>query len=215
MFLLLLIGCVIGYTVFSLFSNRMGAHYIGDDTVGTEQDFNVSKMEKHTSYGSPFRNSNDIALLKLARPAILRQGVGTACLPTALELSANSVENKQCWVSGWGTLESGGEKSNVLMETRIPIISEQRCMQAYPFGIDNGMMCAGVEQGGRDSCQGDSGGPLVCEFNQTWYVEGVVSWGDGCGDPGLFGVYTKVREFMPWIKNKMSTIITPHLVSRI
>jgi len=32
----------------------------------------------------------------------------------------------------------------------------------------------------------------------------VVSWGDGCGDQGLFGVYAKVREFMPWISDKMN-----------
>lgn len=44
------------------------------------------------------------------------------------------------------------------------------------------MMCVGVEQGGVDVCEGDSGGFFVCDFNCVWYVEGVVSWGDGCGD---------------------------------
>ena len=179
----------------------MGAHYTENDTVGTEQDLNVSLVIEHESYKSPNNNSNDIALLKLASSAVLGQGVGTACLPNF----ASSLENKQCWVTGWGTEASGGEQPDVLMEAQIKIISHQRCIQAHQVGIDKGMMCAGVEEGGIDACQGDSGGPLVCDFNRIWYVEGVVSWGDGCGDQGLFGVYAKVREFMPWISDKMNT----------
>ena len=201
MFLLLFVFGVIGYPVFCLFSNRLGAHYTENDTVGTEQNILVSQVIKHESYALPFNYSNDIALLKLAAPAVLGRGVGTTCLPNF----ANSLVNKQCWVTGWGHLASGGEKPNALMEARIPIISQQRCIQAYPGEIDNGMMCAGVEEGGIDACQHDSGGPLVCDFNRIWYVEGVVSWGDGCGDPGLFGVYANVREFMPWIKDKISS----------
>ena len=195
------VGGVIGYPVFCLFSNRMGAHYTENDTVGTEQDLSVSQVIEHESYGVPFNYSNDIALLKLATPAVPGRGVGTACLPNFANFS---LENKHCWVTGWGHLASGGEKPNVLIEARIPIISQQRCIQAYPLRIDNGMMCAGVEEGGIDSCQGDSGGPLVCDFNTIWYVEGVVSWGAGCGVPGLFGVYTKVRKFLPWISDKMN-----------
>ena len=41
--------------------------------VGTEQDFNVAKIIKHPSYHSPIRFSNDIALLKLDKPAILNR----------------------------------------------------------------------------------------------------------------------------------------------
>lgn len=184
----------------STFFVRMGAHYTENDAVGTEQDLNVSQIIEHESYKSPYNNSNDIALLKLASSAVLGQGVGTACLPNF----ANSLENKQCWVTGWGTQASGGEQPDVLMEAQIKIISQQRCLEAHQVGIDEGMMCAGVEEGGIDACQGDSGGPLVCDFNRIWHVEGVVSWGDGCGDQGLFGVYAKVREFMPWISDKMN-----------
>ena len=34
------------------------------------------------------------------------------------------------------------------------------CNAAYPGEIFDGMICAGVPAGGKDSCQGDSGGPL-------------------------------------------------------
>ncbi|KAK3739890.1 hypothetical protein QZH41_007733 [Actinostola sp. cb2023] len=49
---------------------RMGAHK-RTSTVGTEQDFKVSKIIKHSSYQSPKSYSHDIALLKLERPALL------------------------------------------------------------------------------------------------------------------------------------------------
>jgi hypothetical protein len=48
------------------------------------------------------------------------------------------------------------------------------------------MICAGLDQGGKDSCQGDSGGPFMCG-NQ---LSGVVSWGYGCAEPGYPGTHT-------------------------
>lgn len=62
------------------------------------------------------------------------------------------------------------------------------------------MICAGIPQGGKDSCQGDSGGPIVIDKK----LVGIVSWGNGCAQPGFPGVYTNIAYFGKWIDKQKS-----------
>ncbi|KAG8171356.1 hypothetical protein JTE90_022391, partial [Oedothorax gibbosus] len=48
---------------------------------------------------------------------------------------------------------------------------------------------------------GDGGSPLVCQSGDQWYVVGLVSWGLGCGKPGVPGVYVNVLYYADWINN--------------
>ena len=81
------------------------------------------------------------------------------------------------------------------------IWSDQECkvaIGAQPYheedDVTEDMLCAGGEEG-EDACRGDSGGPLVVEGSgQQFYLIGVVSWGVGCGRPGLPGVYAEVSS---------------------
>lgn len=64
------------------------------------------------------------------------------------------------------------------------------------------MLCGGHLTDRKDSCEGDSGGPYVCEHqNGIWKLEGVVSWGYGCGWEGNLGVYANVSHVRDWIKS--------------
>ena len=182
----------------------MGAHYRTSGSVGTEQEIAVAKIIQHENYNRPLSESNDIALIKLANPANLGVGIGLVCMPEISHPLPFDNILKKCWITGWGTVSYQGSSPNELMEARVPLVSRRRCVSAYPGKIDSTMLCAGREQGGVDSCQGDSGGPLVCEFNNTWFLEGIVSWGYKCASPGKYGVYSYVRNFIAWVRKNIN-----------
>ena len=183
----------------------MGAHYRKSGSVGTEQTIDVAAIIPHESYNRPQRLANDIALLKLARPAVLGKGVGLVCLSNPSNVLPIDNPNKRCYITGWGTLSSGGSAPNKLQEASVPLASKARCLKAYPGKIDDSMLCAGLDKGGVDSCQGDSGGPLVCEFNGRWHLEGVTSWGYGCAFAGKYGVYANVGHLRSWVHSKIGS----------
>ena len=163
----------------------------------------------HENYGSPLSHSNDIALVYLASPADLGVGVGLVCLPDIGHHLPFDNVNKTCWITGWGTLSFGGSSPNTLMQASVPLVSHQSCSNAYPGDIDDSMLCAGLDEGGVDSCQGDSGGPLVCEFNDTWYLMGVTSWGYGCAWAKQYGVYANVSNLASWLSKNMYIGVAP------
>jgi len=149
---------------------------------------------KHPNYKSPSSNSNDIMLLKLDRPFDLDECVNTACLP-----ASEPAAGKKCWITGWGTLSSGGSRPTILQEASVDIKSQSECKRAY--GATDDMVCAAGRNNGRptDACQGDSGGPLVCEEGGRWYAAGATSFGRGCADPSYPGVWSRSAYNQQWI----------------
>ena len=142
----------------------------------------------------------DIALLHLADPA---SGADIHTIgwvgPENSDLFRPGV-----WatVTGWGATSDGGPYPDVLLEVAVPIVSNATCNapQSYDGAITDYMLCAGLAEGGKDGCQGDSGGPLVVSNGQGgWLQAGVVSWGEGCALPDLYGVYARLSQFSSWI----------------
>ena len=190
---------------YSFCLKRLGAHYRLWSSIGTEQDFDVIRIIQHEDYYYPNSYSNDIALLRLSRPAVLGKGVGLICLSNANFQLPFDNSNKPCWITGWGTIYYSGPQPNALMQVDLPLVSKQRCLNYYPGKIDDSMICIGKAQGGQGACHGDSGGPLVCEFGGKWYLEGAASWtGLPCASPLKPTVYANVRNLKSWIINKMN-----------
>jgi secreted trypsin-like serine protease len=73
--------------------------------------------------------------------------------------------------------------------------------------VNDNMICAGDPNPApgaefvHDACQGDSGGPLITKAGDKWIQIGIVSWGEGCGIPKLHGVYTRLGNYIEWIKS--------------
>ncbi|XP_063969637.1 atrial natriuretic peptide-converting enzyme-like isoform X2 [Lytechinus pictus] len=185
----------------SSFKVRLGEHhqFINESS---EQDFRISCLYKHPEYNSKTTN-NDIAVIRLDRPAQITSFVTPACLPTEGEFG----NNHQCWISGWGNTGNDRYPSR-LQEARVPLLPRETCTRANVYGrkLTDKMLCAGYLQGGIDSCDGDSGGPLVCENSESiWKVVGVTSWGYGCAQPNAPGVYAVVTQYLGWINEKKIT----------
>ncbi|XP_071403564.1 trypsin-3-like isoform X2 [Centroberyx affinis] len=165
---------------------------------GTEQFIMPTKVIPHPDYNSDTLD-NDIMLIKLSKPATLNRYVRPATLPTKC-----ARDGTMCHISGWGSLlprKEDCELPDKLHCLDAPLLSYNTCSNAYPFEITKNMICAGFLKGGKDSCQGDSGGPMVCGGK----IQGVVSWGRGCAQRNKPGVYTKVCNYISWIKNTMKS----------
>ncbi|XP_045495607.1 uncharacterized protein LOC123694260 isoform X1 [Colias croceus] len=148
---------------------------------------------------------NDLAILKLDHPVEWTKfpHISPACLPDKY----TDFSGQRCWTTGWGkdAFGSNGKYQNILKEVDVPVLPHGLCQQqlrqtrlGYNYELNPGFVCAGGEEG-KDACKGDGGGPLVCERGGTWQLVGVVSWGIGCGQPGVPGVYVKVAHYLDWI----------------
>ncbi|CAG2104983.1 unnamed protein product, partial [Medioppia subpectinata] len=147
---------------------------------------------------------NDIALIRLDSAVDLRNSphIAPICLPEPHEHIAG-----RCFVSGWGKNAFGhqGEFQSVLTKVDLPVLNPGECEHAlkrtrlgYNYQLHPSMICAGGEPG-KDACDGDGGSGLVCDMRGVWKVVGLVSWGIGCGQPGIPGVYTNMAYLRPWI----------------
>lgn len=149
----------------------------------------IDRIVNHPDYHDPTSN-NDIALV------FLKDSVPNQVAKLNWDITLEN-PGTMTTIIGWGRLvdDPQAPASLDLMHVDVPLVSNQNCNDAYNNVITDGMICAGITEGGKDSCQGDSGGPLV--VNNT--LVGVVSWGAGCALAGFPGVYARVSHYYDWI----------------
>ncbi|XP_028382658.1 tissue-type plasminogen activator isoform X5 [Phyllostomus discolor] len=177
-----------------------------------EQKFEVEKYIVHKEFDDDTYD-NDIALLQLKSDSLQcaqeSDSVRAVCLPEAdLQLP----DWTECELSGYGKHDAFSPfYSERLKEAHVRLYPSSRCAPQYVSNktITHNMLCAGDTRSGgnqanlHDACQGDSGGPLVCMKDNHMTLVGIISWGVGCGEKDVPGVYTKVTNYLDWIHDNM------------
>ncbi|KAH3884532.1 plasminogen-like [Dreissena polymorpha] len=180
----------------------LGEHVQGREE-GTEQTHTLDKIIIHPELVlNDWKIVNDIALIKLSRPARMSEYVNTICI----EPNYTAPDHSHCVAAGWGDLvEGAGVGVEMPHHASVQIVPTSVCADRVnlhpdnPFVIEDSVVCAVSE--GRGSCHGDSGGPLACFHDGHWTQVGVVSGGMECASVQYPGIYTRVNHFYDWIHN--------------
>lgn len=178
-------------------------------TGGTRR--HVAAIRVHPSYNDNTLDY-DVAVIKLTSAAT---GIVVSRLISQRQEAALAPVGTQTWVTGWGsTKAAGGGYPKDLYQVSVPLVSRTDCNDANSYNgeITARMICAGFKNGGKDSCDGDSGGPMVVKDSLGhWRAQaGIVSWGDGCAQPNLYGVYSRVAVLSSWVNHIVAGLSPVH-----
>ncbi len=159
----------------------------------------ITNMIVHPDYVHNAANPHsDIALLELATSS----GVEPITLSTK---SSDKLVGLQATIMGWGAVDNDDPSQPKfpiqLHSVDVPVVSLGVCNApvSYNGALYANQLCAGLEEGGRDSCVGDSGGPMIVNYEGQVQQVGIVSFGFGCALPNFYGVYTDIPYFIGWI----------------
>ena len=210
---LLLCYCMSGGISIGDIEVRLGKLFSNRNEPGKEQVFQTDKIKIHPDYSSSANDYNsDLALIHLITSAVYTDFVRPICLP----LRKNDTDEillrpgNPGVITGWGGKGEGRKPLKRMRKVTVPIVDQNTCKKAHRnYLVSQNMFCAGHFDGTLgDACQGDSGGPLAMDTahgtKQRWVLVGIVSWGDGCGRIGKFGVYTRVSVFARWIRSQLA-----------
>jgi secreted trypsin-like serine protease len=173
----------------------LGAVMLGDSNAVRRSVQNVVVHEQY----NPLTMRFDIALLRLSADV-------TSIAPLGLiEKSSQEACGRSAGVVGWGATHSYGGTVSQLRVGFVPVQTYATCTASgalSPKRVFNDVnICAGFTAGGVDSCLGDSGGPLF-SLNPPRLI-GVTSWGQGCGLPQKYGVYSRVSAVRSWVVSRI------------
>ena len=114
-------------------------------------------------------------------------------------------------MTGWGKLGDRFTSASTayLNEVEVTVFSGTDCCSKF---MTEDAICAGHEDGDKDSSAGDSGGPLVAADparNDSMSLIGVVSYSLFVGnEPSGYSAYSEVSHFMDWLTEQMPDLNT-------
>ncbi|KAJ2804614.1 hypothetical protein H4R21_001571 [Coemansia helicoidea] len=181
--------------------------FYGSVSASSTDYVKATSVTLHPNYESrTFRN--DIAVLRIPELKFVAGRVEAAPV-----YDGSIAPKDPMAVYGWGTTRSQGTSADLpdTLLTQTVYISEPQACQVIESRYDgaNGMqICADSNYNvGVDVCQGDSGTGTTVTYNGTQYLAGLVSYGTNrygdatCGEKDSFGMYTRIRYYLPWIRS--------------
>jgi trypsin len=186
---------------------------------GREDDaelFKVTSHYRHPNYvgqlccgfteGVQFNGvSHDFMLLKL-------DGESTKQVVSLETSSDRPTDGEELYVMGFGDIHAHPNiyvEPDRLFEVTVNYVPNEMCAATsiYPLALlPEETLCATDKR--QDGCQGDSGGPLVIKGDDDSSLDdvqvGLVSWGWGCAEQP--GVYARISEGYPWIREQVCSI---------
>ncbi|XP_044043506.1 coagulation factor X [Siniperca chuatsi] len=173
---------------------------------GNEATHYVETIITHNKYKRDTYH-NDIALIKLATPIKFTRFILPACIPEPDFAEKVLMRQVDGMVSGFGRLGEGRQASTILQRLTMPYVDRHTCIESTQLRISARMFCAGYNTIAKDACQGDSGGPHVTRYHNTYFITGIVSWGEGCARKGKYGIYTQVSKYIRWINDGIEKLM--------
>lgn len=165
----------------------------------------VRRVSIHPDYrqDESYNFEGDIALLELENSVTLGPNLMPICLPDNETFYDQGLMG---YVSGFGITKE--RLANNLRFVRLPVANRDACESWLRKNkrsdvFSENMFCAGDTTMKQDACQGDSGGVFAVKDpnNDHWVATGIVSWGIGCSKG--YGFYTKLLNYVDWIKKEM------------
>uniref|UniRef100_A0A1I8Q2B4 Peptidase S1 domain-containing protein n=1 Tax=Stomoxys calcitrans TaxID=35570 RepID=A0A1I8Q2B4_STOCA len=202
--------CVTGSVLASL--GRLISVRVGDHNIDTPNDcnennfcidppqyFGIEKIIVHEKYGRYMqkRSTNDIALLRVDRNIMYSSSVTPICLATVADTIPPLEAGAKLIAVGWGHT-GNASYSPVKLMVEEPYVENKDCPLAV--SMESHLCSGGVIREG--SCTGDSGGGLYRTIGSAWFIEGIVSYGRGCGLE-VASVNTRVSSYLDWIEKNV------------
>ena len=169
--------------------------------------FHVSRLANYTTHPDfdDASNANDLSIVTLETPVPL--GKANLVRLAGSYLSLWEAEKMQVYGFGWTSFDVR-DVVPTLRTVDLPLILRDKCRANY-YGdhVMDDMICAGYKEGGHDACNGDSGGPMIVRKGNQTFQAGIVSWGQGCGQPNKPGVYISVQYHYKWIQETVCSAL--------